>query len=123
VGELPPAQLAALLAGAAMALVPSLGGDVMPYAALDAMAAALPVVASRSGSLPELVGAERCVPRADPQALANAMTRLWTDPAHRRAEGEAALARARDRFAEDRYLRDLTALYEAAVQSMGAYRP
>jgi glycosyltransferase involved in cell wall biosynthesis len=111
VGELPPAELAALLHGAAMALVPSLGGDVMPYAALEAMAQGLPVIASRSGSLPELVGAERCVPRADPQALANAITALWTDPARRRADGDALLARARDRFAEERYVDGLLGIY------------
>jgi glycosyltransferase involved in cell wall biosynthesis len=115
-GQVPPAELAALLRGAAFAVVPSLGGDVMPYAALEAMAAGLPVVASRSGSLPELVGAERCVPRADPRALANAMAALWSAPDRRRAEGEAGLARARDRFGEERYLRDLTELYRAALQ-------
>jgi glycosyltransferase involved in cell wall biosynthesis len=117
VGELPPAELAQLLGGAAMAIIPSLGGDVMPYAALEAMAQGLPVIASNSGSLPELVGAERCVPRADPQALANAMTALWNDPERRRSEGDALLRRARERFAEDSYLAALTALYEGTVRT------
>jgi glycosyltransferase involved in cell wall biosynthesis len=110
-GQVPPARLATLLRGAAMALVPSLGGDVMPYAALEAMAAGLPVIASRSGSLPELVGAERCVARGDPRALADAMSALWADPDRRRAEGEALLARARARFGEERYVAGLLDVY------------
>jgi glycosyltransferase involved in cell wall biosynthesis len=110
-GRLDPSRLAALLEGAAMAVVPSLGGDVMPYAALEAMAAGLPVIASDSGSLPEIVGAERCVPRGDPAALAEVVAALHADPDHRRAEGEAALARTRERFGESRYMRDLTSLY------------
>jgi glycosyltransferase involved in cell wall biosynthesis len=119
-GQLPPAELAALLRGAAMALVPSLGGDVMPYAALEAMAQGLPVVASDSGSLPQVVGAERCVPRGDAQALAAAMTELWNDPERRRAEGEALLARARARFGEERYIGRLRAVYEHVTQVKSA---
>ena len=117
--ELPPGaellghvdDVPGLLAGAAMALVPSLGGDVMPFAALEAMAAGVPVIASRSGSLPELVGDERCVPRRDPRALATAMRALWDHPERRRAEGEALLARARERFGEARYVDELLAVY------------
>jgi glycosyltransferase involved in cell wall biosynthesis len=112
VGRLPAPELAALLRGAAMAVVPSLGGDVMPFAALEAMAAGLPVIASRSGSLPELAGPERCVPRRDPQALAGVMRALWDDPQRRRAEGDALIARARERFGEERYVKGLLAVYE-----------
>jgi glycosyltransferase involved in cell wall biosynthesis len=110
-GRLDPPELAALLEGAAMAVVPSVGGDVMPFAALEAMAAGLPVIASRSGSLPEIVGAEHCVPRNDPHALADAMSALHADPQRRRAEGDAALARARERFGEARYVEGLRKLY------------
>ena len=111
VGRLSAPELDDLLRGAAMAVVPSLGGDVMPFAALEAMAAGLPVIASRSGSLPEVVGAERCVPRGDPRALARAMSALWADPDRRRTEGDALIARARERFGERRYVDDLLALY------------
>jgi glycosyltransferase involved in cell wall biosynthesis len=110
-GRLDATALHELLRGAAMALVPSLGGDVMPYAALEAMSAGLPVVASNSGSLPETVGAERCVPRGDPHALAAAMRALWDDPGRRRQEGDALIARARERFGEQRYVDDLAGIY------------
>jgi glycosyltransferase involved in cell wall biosynthesis len=110
-GRLTQHELADVLRGAAFAVVPSVGGDVMPFAALEAMAAGLPVIASRSGSLPEVVGAESCVPRKDPQALANRMSALWADPDRRRAEGDAALARAHHRFSERRYVDGLLDLY------------
>ena len=111
VGAVAPARVRELLRGAAMAVVPSVGPDVMPYAALEAMAVGVPVVAARSGSLPEIVGEERCVARRDPLALAGAMTGLWDDPEARAGAGAAGLARARERFGEERYVRDLRALY------------
>ncbi|MDQ3935521.1 MAG: glycosyltransferase, partial [Actinomycetota bacterium] len=91
------------------------GPDVMPFAALEAMAAGVPVVAAHSGSLPELAGPGRTVDRRDPEALAGAMSALWDDSGHRADEGEAALARARELFAEERYVRELRAVYEDVV--------
>jgi glycosyltransferase involved in cell wall biosynthesis len=57
------------------------------------------------------VGEERCVPRRDPDALAAAMRMLWADPGRRRGEGDALIARARERFGEARYVDGLLALY------------
>jgi glycosyltransferase involved in cell wall biosynthesis len=105
-------RLARLRERAAMALVPSRSGEMLPFAALEAMAAGLPVVASRAGALPEMLGAERCVPVADAPALARAMEDLWRDGERRSAEGEELLAGARERFGEERYVRSLLALYE-----------
>ncbi|MEA2309768.1 MAG: hypothetical protein QOI65_2054, partial [Thermoleophilaceae bacterium] len=76
------------------------------------MAAGVPVVATRTGSLPEVVGEERCVPRRDAGALAAAMRRLWDDPELRRAEGGALRERARERFSQELHARELLALYE-----------
>jgi glycosyltransferase involved in cell wall biosynthesis len=110
-GRVAPSEVRSLLRGAAMALVPSVSGDVMPFAALEAMAAGVPVVASDAGSLPEVVGVERCVARKDASALALRMRRLWDDAAARRAEGDALIARARELFGEERYLGELLAVY------------
>jgi glycosyltransferase involved in cell wall biosynthesis len=113
-GRVPPSELRDLYAGAAMVIVPSVGPDVMPFAALEAMSAGVPVVASRSGSLPEVVGDEHCVPRRNAHAFAAAMRTFWDDRIRRRAIGEALLARARERFAEDRYVRELLAVYRGS---------
>jgi glycosyltransferase involved in cell wall biosynthesis len=92
-------------------VAPLLGaGDVMVMpsrheglgvAALEAMAAGLPVVASRVGGLPEAVAdgdTGLLVPPDDVAALAAAVARLAADPALARRLGAAGRARVRARF-------------------------
>ena len=110
-GAVPPERMPELITGAAMAVVPSLWVEVMPYAAVEAMAAGVPVVASRSGALAEVVGDQRCVAPGDADALGAALDALWRDPDARRADGERCIARVRERFGEERYVRELLALY------------
>ena len=95
IGRLERASLARELAGAAMLLMPSRYHEFAPYSALEAMAAGVPVIASALGGLPEMLGAERCVPPGDAAALAGRMTTLWESPELRRAEGDELIARAR----------------------------
>jgi glycosyltransferase involved in cell wall biosynthesis len=64
------------------------------------------------GGLPELVGTDRCVAPGDHDALAKRLRELWDDPDRRSAEGEALLARARQRHSEERYVGALMGLYE-----------
>ncbi len=80
-------------------LVP--GSDGTCRAVCDAMAFGLPVVCTKRGILPSLVAARRAgeVPGIacdeEPAALGGALIRLLRDAAARRAEGRAALRRAR----------------------------
>jgi glycosyltransferase involved in cell wall biosynthesis len=99
------------LAGAAMVVMPSRYHEFSPYSALEAMAAGTPVIASRLGGLPELIGPERCVPPNDQHALAARMRNLWTDPDRRAQDGAALLTRARERHSEGRYTKSLLGLY------------
>jgi len=73
----------------------------LPISVLEAMAAGLPVVASRVGGIPELVvdgETGLLVPPRDPQAMAAALRRLVDDPDLRRRLGAAGRARAEELF-------------------------
>ena len=85
----------ALLRGAAGLVLSSRSHEFSPFSVLEAMGAGLPVAATRSGGVPELIGAERCTPLGDAEALAARMRELWRDPALRREEGERLLGAAR----------------------------
>jgi glycosyltransferase involved in cell wall biosynthesis len=113
-GRVPRDELRRLLAGAAMLVLSSRSHEFSPFSVLEAMGAGVPAAVTRSGGVPELVGERDCVPRNDPHALAARMSALWEDPAARRAEGEALLARARAHHSEERYVRELLAVYERA---------
>jgi glycosyltransferase involved in cell wall biosynthesis len=113
-GHVPRPEMPGLLEGAAMLVLSSRCHEFSPFSVLEAMGAGVPVVATRSGGVPELIGAERCVRRGDAVAMADWMRALWGDPGRRREEGEALLARAREDHSEARYLRDLLELYQRA---------
>lgn len=80
-GSVSDERLAALRAGARLALMPSLTAETYGLAAAEAMAAGLPVAASRIGALPELVPQAWLAAPGDPAALAAAIARIVADPA------------------------------------------
>ena len=66
-----------------------------PFTAQEALRAGTPLVSTRAGGIPELVGeAAELVPVGDAQALADALERVLTDPAHAAALGEAGRRQA-----------------------------
>jgi len=116
IGRLDRAGMERELQGAAMLLMPSRYHEFAGYSALEAMAAGVPVIASRVGALPEIVGEERCLPPNDAHAVAARMRQLWCDPERRREEGEALIARAREEHSEERYMERLLDVYSRARQ-------
>lgn len=94
-------ELAELVGTAELACVPSLyEGFSLP--AVEALACGTPLVASRAGAIPEVVGqdgaAAQLVEPADPEALARALGDLLDDPARRRRMGAAGRQRALRRY-------------------------
>ena len=110
-GLLAPEALAELRTRAAVALAPSRWEEPCPYSVLEALAAGVPVLAADRGGLPELVGEQATLPAADPAAWGEALDELWRDPALRAQRGAEALARCRERFAEDPFYERLMTLY------------
>lgn len=89
-------------------------GDNLPIAVLEAMALALPVVATRTGGLPELVSEGESGLLVEPDdvgGLAEALGRLAADEELRLRLGRGGATRARDRFASERVVREFVALY------------
>ncbi|MBC7222915.1 MAG: glycosyltransferase family 4 protein, partial [Anaerolineae bacterium] len=83
--------------------------------ALEAMACGLPGVASDRGALPEVVGqAGLLVDPTAPEALAEAMARVWEDADLRAALRERGLARARQMTWEET-ARQTVRAYQKAV--------
>jgi glycosyltransferase involved in cell wall biosynthesis len=113
-GWVSESRRAALLRSAAVLAFPSLyeGFGLPP---LEAMAAGVPVVASRAGSVPEVVGdGARLVPSRDADALSGALLAVLTDAGER----AALTARGRVRAAEftwERCGRGLLDLYHEAA--------
>ncbi len=98
-------------------------------AALEAMAAGRPVVASRVGGLAEAVvegGTGLLVPPDDPAALAAALGRLLREPALRRELGRAGPGRIAEGFRADQMVAAYEELYsellEAGSSAPGASR-
>jgi len=106
-GALDEPELRRLRGGAAVALVPSRFAETFGFAAAEALAAGLPVAASRIGALPELVPGEWLVPPDDAAALASTLRGLIAD----RGAGERALAAVAERLDPRRLAATLAAIY------------
>jgi glycosyltransferase involved in cell wall biosynthesis len=107
-GRVRAAELAALRREAALAIVPSRYEEILPLAALEAMAAGLPVAAASAGGLAEIVPAEGLYPTGDVAALADRVTALWADA----RSGDRALAAVRERCAPAAVASALRAVYD-----------
>jgi glycosyltransferase involved in cell wall biosynthesis len=98
---------------------PMPGTDPSCRTVREAMAAGLPVIASRIGVLPELVSDGRTGWLADgePVAFAAALERLMADPAARANLSRVALETARARFSPERLGRQVLTFHERIAAS------
>ena len=106
-GHVTPARLAGLRAAALAAVVPSRYAEILPLAALEAMAAGLPTVASRSGGLAEIVPEEGLFAPGDAAACAERLRAVAGEP----VASEHALARVRELCSPESVAERLRAVY------------
>lgn len=102
VPAVPPEELATIVAGARAVLAP-MRSDATGFAALDALAVGVPVVASAVDALPGIVGtAGILVEPRDVERLAAALTSIWTNESlHARLAKAAAASSVRSRTWRD----------------------
>ena len=117
------AQVAGLLASAEIACIPSLyEGFSLP--AVEAMASGTPIVASRAGALPEVLGADgacaELVAPGDVDDLTRALSGLLDSPERRRRLGEAGRLRAVEVFSWESVAAQTVAVYQKAIDRAGA---
>jgi glycosyltransferase involved in cell wall biosynthesis len=111
----PDEEFAQLLASAEVAVVPSLyEGFSLP--SIEHLASGTPLIASRAGALPEVVGdAAVLVKPGDPEELAATLRRLLDDGAARAELAARGLARVRERFAWPAVAAATVGLYWKAI--------
>jgi L-malate glycosyltransferase len=110
-------DVAARLAAADIFAFPSMS-EALPNAVLEAMAAGLPIVASRVGGIPELISHGRTgllVAPGDPAALAANLLRVMNEDGLAARLGEAARVAAEARYSFDRMVTAFDACYTNAL--------
>lgn len=113
------AELVALMGSAEIACVPSLyEGFSLPTAEL--MACETPLVVSRAGAIPEVVGPDgECadlVTPGDPEELAQAIAALLDDPDRRVQMGKAGRTRVQEKFSWRAVAVATAAAYERVIE-------
>ena len=113
-GYIPDADLPAVYGGAALAVEPSLyEGFGLPV--LEAMACGVPVVCSRTSSLPEVGGeAARYFDPSNVSSMADEIWTVWRNAALRDAMSRTGLERAA-RFSWERAAQETMTVYEAVL--------
>ena len=101
----------ALLASAAVAVIPALWAEAFGLTVVEAMAAGAPLVASAIGGIPELVqpgDSGLLVPPGDAAGLAEAIRRLLDDASLRARLSARGREEARTRFSLERAAEEIT---------------
>ncbi|HZT01117.1 MAG TPA: glycosyltransferase family 4 protein [Steroidobacteraceae bacterium] len=96
-GTVPQPELIRAYRAADLLVLPSIWQESYGLPVAEAMACGVPVLASASGGVPELIEegvSGKLVPRLDTEALARALRDLAADPARLQEMGRAARARA-----------------------------
>jgi glycosyltransferase involved in cell wall biosynthesis len=91
--------------------------ESLPYVVLEAAGAAVPVIASGVGGIPEIFGPEAALlPPGDPQRLAEAIAAALDDPAATRARAEHLSHRIRALFSQDAMVEGVLDGYWEAIR-------
>jgi glycosyltransferase involved in cell wall biosynthesis len=119
-GKIEVEELVRKYSEAEVAIVPSLY-EGFGFPAAEAMACELPVVATRAGALPEVVGEDEgqgiIIPPRDPRTLARTVEMLLADSPLRERMGKAARQRILSNFTWGNAARQLEDIYRKVIDA------
>jgi len=118
VGFLDKTGMDALYRKARFAVLPSKWFEVFPTTVVQAMSYGLPVIASRTGGIPEIVEEGRTGLLFEPgnaRDLADKMRLLWQDPDRCRRMGKLGREKAIREYSEEVHYRRLMGVYRRAM--------
>lgn len=96
------------------AVVLTSGNEGTPVTMIEALAAGTPVVSYNVGGVPDVIEdgvSGHLVPRGDTRAMARCLAELAAEPVRARRMGAAGAASVRERYAVERLVGDVDALY------------
>jgi glycogen(starch) synthase len=115
-GSLPPAELEAVLSGADVVVVPSLGGEVFGLVVAENMLRGIPVVASNLGALAEVIGDAGLTFRTGSAAeLAQELAKLLMDRELGRRLGNLARQRVLHEYSRNSMIEGHARIYERII--------
>ena len=88
--------------------------ESMPYIVLEAAAASIPLIATRTGGIPEILPAAQLVAPGDPAPLAHAIETVLGDIEAWQGHARTVAAMVRDRFSATRMADSIAAFYAQA---------
>lgn len=112
-------DIPSVLAALDLVVMPSMFGEGLPYAAIEAIAAGRAVVAFPTAGIPEVVPDDQAgllVPTGDVDALSEALSRLLLDDTLR-ARLEAGAARHARQFGLEQHVDELVAIYRELAET------
>jgi len=110
-----------ILAAASVVVVPSEWEEAFGLATIEAMAASKPVIVTRSGAMPEIVGdAALVVPRSNPPSLARAIAKVLADRVLAQRLATAGRALVESHYSMDRYVDRMLETYRPFLPEAGA---
>jgi glycosyltransferase involved in cell wall biosynthesis len=114
-------DVATAVASLDVGVVASLGSEGSSRIAYEYMGSGVPTVATRVGVLPEIIEDEQnglLVVPGDPDALADAIGRVLSEKALAQRLAAAALQRVQTEHNYDRWISDIVAIYQSAIEDM-----
>ena len=124
-GAIPASKMPAFYTSCDAIVIPSLTTttwkEQFGRVPVEAMACGIPVIASDSGSLPEVVAdCGLIVPESSCDAIATSLLELRSDPEKTKLLIQAGLRRVQENYAWKKIARDMSKLYEHAISTKRA---